>query len=186
MFIWKPTNCTKLWCPPRWATWKTSLKPPRPVSPSLPNGWSDWLRCASVCRKTTAFARAESGITGGRQRLARAERTVTFSYRGHDRAPERFGANLLSQETVSVAVHLMGCEYRFACRPSERDDLLEAARYLDEQMREVRDHQQAAELGSGCGDGRTQCQQRVAAAEAFVGRSEYAGRPSGGRFTTQS
>ncbi|MDG4553043.1 MAG: cell division protein ZapA [Candidatus Competibacter sp.] len=45
----------------------------------------------------------------------------------------------MSRETVSVTVHLMGCEYRFACQPSERDDLLEAARYLDERMREVRD-----------------------------------------------
>ena len=46
----------------------------------------------------------------------------------------------MNQETVGVTVHLMGCEYRFACRPSERDDLLEAARHLDERMREVRDH----------------------------------------------
>ncbi len=45
----------------------------------------------------------------------------------------------MSQETVGVTVHLMGCEYRFACQPSERDDLLEAARYLDVRMREVRD-----------------------------------------------
>lgn len=45
----------------------------------------------------------------------------------------------MSQKTVSVSVELIGCEYRFACRPSERDDLLEAARYLDERMREVRD-----------------------------------------------
>ncbi|MGB5063603.1 MAG: cell division protein ZapA [Candidatus Competibacter sp.] len=46
----------------------------------------------------------------------------------------------MSQEIVGVTVHLMDCEYRFSCQPSERDDLLEAARYLDERMREVRDH----------------------------------------------
>ncbi len=46
----------------------------------------------------------------------------------------------MNQETEGVTVHLMGSEYRFACRPSERDDLLEAARYLDERMRDVRDH----------------------------------------------
>jgi cell division protein ZapA len=36
-------------------------------------------------------------------------------------------------------VHLLGGEYRFACTPAEHEDLLEAGRYLDEKMREVRD-----------------------------------------------
>lgn len=40
---------------------------------------------------------------------------------------------------MGVAVHLIGGEYHFACRPAERDDLLEAARYLDDKMREIRD-----------------------------------------------
>ncbi|WP_230314299.1 cell division protein ZapA [Candidatus Contendibacter odensensis] len=39
-----------------------------------------------------------------------------------------------------MAVQLAGCEYRFACQPSEREELLDAARYLDLKMREIRDH----------------------------------------------
>jgi cell division protein ZapA len=39
-----------------------------------------------------------------------------------------------------MAVQLAGCEYHFACHPSEREELLDAARYLDLKMREIRDH----------------------------------------------
>lgn len=46
----------------------------------------------------------------------------------------------MSQETISVAVHLAGCDYRFACLPAEREELLEAARHLDLKMREIREH----------------------------------------------
>lgn len=46
----------------------------------------------------------------------------------------------MNQETHSVVVQLIGYEYRFACQPSERDELLEAARYLNEQMEEIRNH----------------------------------------------
>ena len=46
----------------------------------------------------------------------------------------------MSQETISVAVHLGGCDYRFACSPAERDELLEAAHYLDRKMRDIRDY----------------------------------------------
>ena len=46
----------------------------------------------------------------------------------------------MSQQTISVAVHLAGNDYRFACSPAEREDLLEAAHYLDRKMREIRDH----------------------------------------------
>ncbi len=46
----------------------------------------------------------------------------------------------MKQEMLSVAVHLAGCEYRFACLPSEREALLGAARLLDLKMREIRDH----------------------------------------------
>lgn len=46
----------------------------------------------------------------------------------------------MNQETVGVTVHLIGYEYRFACLPSERAELLEAARSLDGKMREIRDH----------------------------------------------
>ena len=45
----------------------------------------------------------------------------------------------MSQETISVAVHLAGCDYRFACSPAEREELLAAARHLDRKMREIRD-----------------------------------------------
>lgn len=46
----------------------------------------------------------------------------------------------MSQETHSVTVHLIGYQYRFACQPTERDELLEAARYLNDQMDKIRDH----------------------------------------------
>ncbi len=39
-----------------------------------------------------------------------------------------------------MSIQLAGCEYRFACQPSEREELLDAARYLDLKMREIRDH----------------------------------------------
>lgn len=45
----------------------------------------------------------------------------------------------MSKEIIGVTVHLIGGEYRFACRPAEQDELLEAGRYLDGKMREVRD-----------------------------------------------
>ena len=38
-----------------------------------------------------------------------------------------------------MAVHLAGCDYRFACSPAEREELLAAARHLDRKMREIRD-----------------------------------------------
>lgn len=46
----------------------------------------------------------------------------------------------MNQETNSVIVQLIGYEYRFACQPSERDELLEAAGYLNERMGEIRSH----------------------------------------------
>ena len=46
----------------------------------------------------------------------------------------------MSEETISVTVHLAGGDYRFACTPAEREELLEAARHLDQKMREIRDH----------------------------------------------
>lgn len=46
----------------------------------------------------------------------------------------------MNQKTIGVAVHLAGCDYRFACSPAEREELLEAAHYLDRKMREIRDH----------------------------------------------
>ncbi len=44
----------------------------------------------------------------------------------------------MSNET-SLVIHLLDKEYRVACPAGEQDNLLAAARYLDEQMREVRD-----------------------------------------------
>lgn len=44
----------------------------------------------------------------------------------------------MSDETIGVAVRLAGYEYRFACSTTEREELLAAAHYLDERMREVR------------------------------------------------
>ena len=46
----------------------------------------------------------------------------------------------MSQETHSVTVQLIGYQYRFACQPTERDELLEAARYLNDRMDKIRDH----------------------------------------------
>jgi cell division protein ZapA len=46
----------------------------------------------------------------------------------------------VSQETHSVTVQLIGYQYRFACLPAERDELLEAAHYLSDRMSEIRDH----------------------------------------------
>lgn len=45
----------------------------------------------------------------------------------------------MSTDTKGVTVHLLGGEYRIACQASEREGLLEAARYLDERMLEIRD-----------------------------------------------
>lgn len=46
----------------------------------------------------------------------------------------------MSQETHSVTVQLVGYQYRFACPPAEREELLDAARYLDQRMEEIREH----------------------------------------------
>ena len=39
----------------------------------------------------------------------------------------------------SLVIHLLDKEYRVACPSGEQDNLLAAARYLDKQLREVRD-----------------------------------------------
>jgi cell division protein ZapA len=44
----------------------------------------------------------------------------------------------VSEENVPVLVHILGKEYRIACKRGEEDALLESARYLDDQMREVK------------------------------------------------
>ena len=42
-------------------------------------------------------------------------------------------------DSASVVVHLLDKEYRVACPPDERDNLIRAARFLDDRMREVRE-----------------------------------------------
>ena len=39
----------------------------------------------------------------------------------------------------SLVIHLLDKEYRVACPTGEQDNLLSAARYLDQQMRQVRE-----------------------------------------------
>lgn len=43
----------------------------------------------------------------------------------------------MSQTTVSV--HILGKEYKIACPADEKQQLLDAANHLDEQMREIRE-----------------------------------------------
>ncbi len=43
-----------------------------------------------------------------------------------------------AERTVTLDVHLLGRDYKVACRPEERADLLEAVAYLDQRMREIR------------------------------------------------
>lgn len=42
-------------------------------------------------------------------------------------------------ESSSVIVHILDKEYRVACAADGREDLIRAARLLDDQMREVKD-----------------------------------------------
>ncbi len=45
----------------------------------------------------------------------------------------------MNDEITPVDIKILGKEYRIACTPGERDDLLKSARQLDKKMREVRD-----------------------------------------------
>src|SRR5687768_16012913 len=42
-------------------------------------------------------------------------------------------------ETMSLDVSIMGREYRVACKPNEKQELLDAVAYVDRQMRMIRD-----------------------------------------------
>ena len=42
-------------------------------------------------------------------------------------------------ESMSLDVSIMGREYRVACKPEERQELLDAVAYVDRQMRAIRD-----------------------------------------------
>ena len=39
----------------------------------------------------------------------------------------------------AVTLHILGKEYKVACEPEERLDLIESAQQLDQQMRQIRD-----------------------------------------------
>lgn len=42
------------------------------------------------------------------------------------------------ERTVTLDIHLLGRDYKVACREDERADLLEAVTFLDQRMREIR------------------------------------------------
>ena len=44
----------------------------------------------------------------------------------------------MSKPSSPVAVSILGKEYRISCEPGAEDELVSAARYLDNRMREVR------------------------------------------------
>lgn len=43
-----------------------------------------------------------------------------------------------ADRTVTLDIHLLGRDYKVACREEERADLLEAVKFLDQRMREIR------------------------------------------------
>ncbi len=45
----------------------------------------------------------------------------------------------MSGEPLLLTVRILDREYRVACPPEERDDLMASARHLDQLMREIRD-----------------------------------------------
>jgi cell division protein ZapA len=44
----------------------------------------------------------------------------------------------MTAETNTVRVHILDKDYQVACPPEEHDALIESARYLDQQMRTIR------------------------------------------------
>ncbi len=45
----------------------------------------------------------------------------------------------MNSNLLPVSITIMGKEYKIACDPDERDDLVNSAQQLDEQMRKIRD-----------------------------------------------
>jgi len=45
----------------------------------------------------------------------------------------------MSANIVPVSITIMGKEYKIACDPDEKDELISSALHLDEQMRKIRD-----------------------------------------------
>jgi cell division protein ZapA len=59
---------------------------------------------------------------------------------GNPGAPIEQGKQSIMSETKSpIKVHLLGKEYPIVCPQNEEHDLLIAARYLDDKMRQIRD-----------------------------------------------
>lgn len=50
------------------------------------------------------------------------------------------------KDTKPVKVVILGKEFHIACQEDERDDLMAAARHLDEKMRHIRTHSQISGL----------------------------------------
>ena len=46
----------------------------------------------------------------------------------------------MSGESNAVVIHVMGKEYQIACPPEQKNSLLQAAEYLDSQMRHIREN----------------------------------------------
>lgn len=44
-----------------------------------------------------------------------------------------------SADSINLDVTIMGREYRVACKPAERQELLDAVAHVDRRMREIRD-----------------------------------------------
>ena len=49
-------------------------------------------------------------------------------------------------KTLQLDVTILGREYKFACKESERAELMQAAALLDKRMREIRDHGKGAAI----------------------------------------
>jgi cell division protein ZapA len=49
-------------------------------------------------------------------------------------------------KTLQLDVTILGREYRFACKESERAELMQAVALLDKRMREIRDHGKVAAI----------------------------------------
>jgi len=49
-------------------------------------------------------------------------------------------------KTLQLDVTILGREYKFACKESERAELMQAAALLDKRMREIRDHGKVAAI----------------------------------------
>lgn len=51
-----------------------------------------------------------------------------------------------ADKTLQLDVTILGREYKFACKESERAELMQAVALLDKRMREIRDHGKVAAI----------------------------------------